>query len=81
MNNWNDFIGKKVKITVAFATGMINVGPAPQFFCGIVKNINDDTITLSDASKIIFKGFSKEENLSVNNVLINKNYIILIEEI
>ena len=81
MDNYNDFVGKKVKITVAFAACFVNAGPAPKDFEGIVKSINDDNIILSGVSTTINKGFSKSETINVNNMLINKKYIILIEEI
>lgn len=78
MDNWNYFIGKKVKVTVAFAISLTNAGASPDTFCGIVKNINNDSIVLSNVSKERAFGLKKED---INNILINKNYIILIEEI
>ena len=80
MDNWNDFLGKKVNVTVAFAAGFAQAGSVPHDFCGTIKSINDDSIVLSDASTIRAKGFSRT-NTNINNILINKNYIILIEEI
>jgi hypothetical protein len=80
MDNYNDFIGKKVKVIVAFATSYSSVGASPNAFCGILQNISDDSIILSDVTKEIINGF-KKEIVNVNNILINKKYLILIEEI
>ena len=80
MDNYNEFVGKKVKVKVAFAISYSNAGASPDTFCGILKNINGDSIILSDVSKEKMIGL-KKENIIVNKVLINKNYIILIEEI
>lgn len=80
MDNYKDFLGKKVKVTVAFATAYAQAGATPDFFTGFFKNINDDSIILSDVSKEKLVGL-KKETININNILINKNYIILIEEI
>lgn len=80
MDNYNNFIGKKVKVTVAFATYYTSAGASPDTFCGILQNINDNNIILSNVTKEHMNGF-KRETISLNNILINKNYIILIEEL
>lgn len=76
MDNWNAFLGKKVNVSVAFSKGFVEGGSVPHVYSGIVKSINNDSIILSDVSTVL--GFNKTVNL--NNILINKNYIIYIEE-
>lgn len=76
MDNWNAFLGKKVNVSVAFSNGYQHGGSVPHVYSGIVKSINNDSIILSDVSTV--QGFNKTVNL--NNILINKNYIIYIEE-
>lgn len=76
MDNWNAFLEKKVNVSVAFSKAYVDGGSVPHVYSGIVKSINNDSIILSDVSTV--QGFNKTVNL--NNILINKNYIIYIEE-
>lgn len=81
MNNWNDFVDKKVRVSIAFSSSYVNGGSVPNHYEGVIKTVNEDTIVLADVPRAILKGFAKSETVIVKNMLINKKYIIYIEEI
>ena len=80
MDNYNNFIGKKVNVLVAFSDKLYEGGAIPSYYCGILKSVNDDSIFLTDVTKDRLNGL-KRETISLNDILINKKYIILIEEL
>lgn len=80
MENWNSFIGKKVKVKVAFAITYGQGGISPDDFCGVVKNISDDSIVLTDVKVEKIVGL-KREIVDAKDILINKKYVIMLEEL
>lgn len=69
-----------MNVSVAFAGTHVNGGAISHFYSGTLKSINNDSIILSDVSTKQYHGFSSS-TVTINNILINKNYIIYIEEI
>lgn len=80
MTDLDKFIGKKVLITVAFGSGMIDAGSIPQRYTGILEKIDVNYFELSDL-KVERRAFTSTsfENYS-NYAIINKNYVIMMAE-
>ncbi|MBR2744594.1 MAG: hypothetical protein IKE01_04790 [Clostridia bacterium] len=76
-----NFIGKKVLVTVAFAIGAVNAGSIPQEFMGVLEKSNGEFLEFSDV-KTKKVGFTSSSYVDYgNSAIINKNYIVMMVEI
>lgn len=73
---FQDFVGKKVKIILAFGKrDDIEGGSIPLEMVGIIKDFDENFVKISKL------GASNKGELTLSNAVINKKYIITFEEV
>lgn len=76
-----NFIGKKVTVTVAFAERLVNAGSVPKKFMGVLEKIDGDFLIFSNV-KVERINFTTSAYVDFGNyVIINKQYVVLMVEI
>ena len=76
MQSFEMFVGKNVKITVSFSHGYPQGGSHPTVFRGVLNRIENEVCVFSDV-KI---DYGRKTIDYSNNVVINKQYIVMIAE-
>lgn len=76
MQSFEMFVGKNVKFTVLFSTGHSAGGSLPGVFQGILTRIENEVYVFSDVKM----EYGRKLIDYSNNVVINKQYIIMIAE-
>lgn len=81
MENFERFIGKNVKITVAFGGIIHQGGSIPLNFIGTLERIENDFLEFSDVKKETFNFTSTSYNNYSNYAIVNKQYILMMAEL